>query len=88
MRGGVSILVAKGLAHVYHEGRTVKILLTEKGKEVAEQLAKTKVFAPLAKRAQVVNFAVGGMAATKITAFVYKIAPELLDMKWGRQIEL
>jgi hypothetical protein len=87
-RRWLSILVAKGMAHVFHEGRTVKVLLTEKGKNVAEQLATTEAFAPLAKRAKVVNFAVGDMAATKITAFVYQIAPELLDMKWGRLIEL
>jgi hypothetical protein len=87
-RRWLSILVAKGLAHVYHEGRTVKILLTEKGKDLAEQLANTEVFASLAKRAKVVNFAVGGMAPTRITSFVYKIVPELVDMKWGRPIEL
>jgi hypothetical protein len=87
-RRWLSILVAKGLAQVYHEGRTVKILLSDKGQQVADQLAKTEAFAPLAKRAKIVNLAVGSMAATKITAFVYKIAPELLDMKWGRQIEL
>jgi hypothetical protein len=87
-RRWLSILVSKGLAHVYHEGRTVKILLTDKGKLLAEMLAAGDDFARLAERAKVVNFAVGGMAATKITAFVYKIAPELLDMKWGRPIEL
>ena len=87
-RRWLSILVAKGLTHVYHEGRTVNILLTEKGKEVAERLATTEDFVPLAQRAKVVNLAVGGMAPTKITNFVYHIAPELRTMKWGRPIEL
>jgi len=87
-RRWLSILVAKGLAHVFHEGRTVKILLTEKGNELAVQLSKTDAFGALAKRAKTVNLAVGDMAPTRITGFVYKIAPELVDMKWGGRIEL
>ena len=60
----------------------------EKGAALADQLAEAENFQPLAERAKVVNLAVGHMAPTKITAFVYKIAPELVNMKWGGAIEL
>jgi hypothetical protein len=87
-RRWLSILVAKQLAIVYREGRTVKIQLSKKGAALADQLAEAENFQPLAERAKVVNLAVGHMAPTKITAFVYKIAPELVNMKWGGAIEL
>lgn len=87
-RRWLSILVAKQLAVVYREGRTVKIQLSKKGLELAGQLAEAEPFKPLAERAKVVNSAVGNMASTKITAFVYKIAPEIINMKWGHAIDL
>jgi hypothetical protein len=87
-RRWLSILVAKQLAIVYREGRTVKIQLSTKGMALAGQLAEAEAFKPLAERAKVVNSAVGNMPSTKITAFVYKIAPEIISMKWGNAIEL
>jgi hypothetical protein len=87
-RRWLSILVAKQLANVYREGRTVKIQLSQKGMALAGQLAEVEAFKPLAERARVVNSAVGSMPSTKITAFVYKIAPEIVNMKWGNAIEL
>ena len=87
-RRWLSILVAKQLANVYREGRTVKIQLSQKGMALAGQLAEVEAFKPLAERARVVNSAVGNMPSTKITAFVYKIAPEIVNMKWGNAIEL
>jgi hypothetical protein len=87
-RRWLSILVAKQLAIVYREGRTVKIQLSKAGMALAEQLAEVEAFKPLAERARIVNSAVGSMPSTKITAFVYKIAPEIVNMKWGNAIEL
>jgi len=87
-RKWLSILVAKELAIVYLEGRTVKIQLSTSGAALAEELARTEAFKPIADRAKLVNLAVGSMAPTKITAFIYKIAPEIVSMKWGGSIEL
>jgi hypothetical protein len=87
-RRWLSILVAKQLAVVYREGRTVKIQLSKKGLQLAGQLAEADAFKPLAERARVVNSAVGSMTSTKITAFIYKLAPEIVNMKWGNAIEL
>lgn len=87
-RRWLSILVAKQLVTVYREGRTVKIQLSKDGLGLAKKFAEAEVFKALAERARVVNSAVGGMPSTKITAFVYKIAPEIINMRWGNAIEL
>jgi len=87
-RRWLSILVAKQLAIVYREGRTVKIQLTETGKTLAGRLEGDSGFTALAERARVVNGAVGHMPSTKLTSFVYKIVPEIISMKWGNPIEL
>lgn len=87
-RRWLSILVAKQLAVVYREGRTVKIQLTETGRILAGRLESDNSFATLAERAKVINAAVWHMPSTRLTAFVYKIVPEIISMKWGNPIEL
>ena len=87
-RKWLSILVAKQLAIVYLEARTVKIQLSIAGVALAEELAETEAFRPITERAKLVNLAVGSMAPTKITSFIYKIAPEIVNMRWGGSIEL
>jgi hypothetical protein len=87
-RRWISILVAKGLAHTYLEGRTVNVKLTNVGIEVAAQLSELAEFRPIANRSQVVVSAVGHYTATKLKDFIYDVFPEIIDMQWGRHIEL
>jgi hypothetical protein len=87
-RRWLSILAAKELLSVAKVGRTVQIQLSEKGRGLAAELAKRDEFADLAKRADLVRFAVGNMPGTKLMKFVYRIAPEIVDMKWGDSIKL
>lgn len=87
-RRWISLLVSKGLAHAYLEGRTVNVKLTAAGSAVAARLAELEEFHSLAKRSQIVASAVGGYSATKLKDFVYKVFPEIVDMQWGRHIEL
>lgn len=87
-RRWIGLLVAKGLAHTYLEGRTVNVKLTRAGIEVAAQLSNLDEFHSIAKRSQIVASAVGGYSATKLKDFIYKVFPEIVDMQWGRHIEL
>jgi hypothetical protein len=87
-RRWLGLLAAKDLVLVYRQGSTVKIQLTRPGKMMAERLAETEEFKPLVERANAVNLAVGRMPATRVTAFIYQIAPELNGMRWGEAIEL
>ncbi len=87
-RRWIGLLVAKGLAHTYLEGRTVKVKLTPAGIKVAEQLSNLDEFRSIASRSQIVASAVGGYSATKLKNFIYEVFPEIVDMQWGRNIEL
>jgi hypothetical protein len=77
----IGLLVSKGLAYAYLEGRTVNIKLTPAGKSVALQLSGLKEFQPIAYRSQIVISAVGSYSATKLKDFIYKVFPEIVDMQ-------
>jgi len=87
-RRWIGLLVAKGLADAYLKGRTVNVKLTPAGIKVASQLSDLDEFRSIAKRSQIVASAVGGYSATKLKDFIYKVFPEIVDMQWGRHIEL
>lgn len=87
-RRWIGILVSKGLVHSYLEGRTVKIQLTEDGTLLAEILGKREDFIVLKKRSKLVSVSVGSFSATKLKDFVYEVFPEIVNMKWGKDIEL
>lgn len=87
-RRWIGLLVSKGLAHTYLERRTVNVKLTPAGIKVAAQLSDLDEFRTIAKRSKIVVSAVGGYSATKLKQFIYKVFPEIVDMQWGRHIEL
>jgi len=87
-RRWIGLLVAKGLAHTYLEGRTVNVKLTDAGVNVASHIAELDEYRSLAHRSQMVSSAVGSFPATKLKDFVYQVFPEIVNMQWGRQIEL
>lgn len=87
-RKWISLLVAKRLAQTFLEGRTVKIVLTEKGLELAETLGKRTEFHDLSARSKIISIAVGDYNATKLKDFIYNVFPEITTMKWGEEIEL
>jgi hypothetical protein len=87
-RRWIGLLVSKGLAHTYLDGRTVNVRLTPAGIDVAARLAELDEFRQLANRSHIVASMFGNYSATKLKDFVYKVFPEIVDMQWGRHIEL
>ncbi len=87
-RRWLGLLVAKGLVTTYVEGKTIYVGLTEHGKQIAGQFSESKDFEVLGKRSQLIVKAVGNLSATKLKDFVYETFPEILDMKWGEDIEI
>lgn len=87
-RRWLAIMAAKRLVVVSKEGRTIKVSPTERGLAVARQLTARPEFADLAHRADLVAYAVGKMSATALKRYVYQIAPEIVQMKWGDSITL
>lgn len=85
-RRWLAVLSSKGLVHVKKEGQTVRIGLTQKGQAFSHRISELPEYADLVERAKMVRLAVGDMSATRLKDFVYKIAPEIVEMKWGDTI--
>lgn len=45
------------------------------------------MYSDLSRRADVVLKSVGAMSATRLKDFVYEAIPEIVDMKWGEEIQ-
>lgn len=87
-RRWIGVLVAKGLATTEVEGRTVKVGITEAGKDITIQLASLPEFEDFSKRANVIFTNVGTMGASALKNFIYRVFPEIISLKWGAGIEL
>ena len=87
-RRWIGLLVARGLGIAYTKGRTMNVGLTSRGRDLADQLAQRQEFADLLRRGHLIGRAVGPMSATRLKDFVYQQFPELLDMRWGAEIEV
>lgn len=87
-RRWIALLVSKSLAEAYLEGRTVNVRLTERGVAIAASLREMVEFEELSRRGKMVNTAVGGMTASALKEYIYKVIPEIVDMKWGKDIKL
>lgn len=87
-RRWIGILISKGLANAYLDGRTVNIQLTSAGSTLADNLGELEEFSELKKRSKIISSAVGNYSATKLKNFIYQVFPEIVDMKWGKDIKL
>lgn len=87
-RRWLGLLVARGLVVLGLKGNTVEIGLSDAGRVLANEFRSDPLYADLARRADVVLKAVGPMSATRLKDFVYDAIPEIVDMKWGKEIEL
>lgn len=85
-RRWIGILFARGLAQTRVEGRTVYVGLTPAGEEVANTLCKIESFSAQKKRADLLKKVFGDYSGTKIKDFIYKVFPEVINLKWGEEI--
>jgi len=81
----LNILIAKGLASVSIEGRKVVILLTDRGRTLAQELSKDPVFEPYARRSALLkrNF---DLTATNLMRFIYDTFPEIVTLRSNEAI--
>lgn len=87
-RRWLGLLAARGLVTLGLQGNTVQIGLSDAGRALASLFRHDPLFADLARRADVVVKAVGPMSAMRLKDFVYEAVPEIVDMKWGKEIDL
>ena len=85
-RRWLGLLHARGLVVLGVAGNTVQVGLTDRGREVAEELRFDPLNADLAHRSDLTVAAVGSMPATRLKDFVYEVIPEIVDMKWGEAL--
>ncbi len=84
-RQWLNILVARGLAVVSVEGRTVTVGLTDSGVTVARHLADSEAFADIARRAAAIRQHFD-LSATYLVRFVYETFPELVSLRSNEAI--
>jgi hypothetical protein len=81
----LNTLVAKGLASVSVEGRTVAIGPTPTGLQIARSLAQSEPFADMTRRAKALHTHFD-ISATNLMRFIYETFPELLSMRKNEAI--
>ena len=81
----LNILIAKGLAAVSIEGRTVVITLTEQGRAVARRFAEDPLFEPYARRSTLLKRHFD-MTATNLMRFIYDTFPEVVTLRSNEAI--
>jgi hypothetical protein len=86
-RRWIGILVAKGLADTYLQGRTVHVRLTEEGLLLASKMAEQEVFEDLDIRSRLIDKTVGAKSGRWLKETIYEVVPELTGMDWGEEIE-
>lgn len=76
----LNILVAKGLASISVEGRTVVITITETGRNRARRLARDDLFAKYTRRATLLKRHFD-LTATNLMRFIYDTFPEVVSLR-------
>jgi hypothetical protein len=81
----LNVLIAKGLAIVSVEGRTVVISLTPEGRRLAGKLAENELFEPYARRSALLKRHFD-MTATNLMRFIYETFPEVITLRSNEAI--
>ena len=87
-RRWLGLLSARGLVSLRVEGRTIQIGLTDRGRAIANSIARDEPFSETARRSELLLRAVGPLSATRLKEFVYETVPEIITMKWGEEISV
>lgn len=85
-RRWIGILYARGLASTHLQGRTVYVGLTPAGERIAHILNATQSLEAQRTRAEALRKAFGHYSGTKLKEFIYRVFPEIIDLKWGEEI--
>ncbi len=78
-------LVARGLAIVSVEGRTVVVTLTERGRLTARRLSDDEAFSAYVERATILKRHFDN-TATHLMKFIYSTFPEIVSLRSGASI--
>lgn len=80
------LLYSKGLIELENVENTINIMITENGKEVAEKIKHLSELEVYDARSIIIKRNFDHLSATEIKELVYKVIPEILDLKFGDEI--
>lgn len=83
----LNILVAKGLATINIEGRTIVIAPTITGRQHSQILAEYEVFSPYVRRARLLNRHFD-LTASNLMRFIYATFPEVVSLRSNSPITI
>lgn len=87
-RRWIGLLVARGLATTFVQGKTVHVGLTERGRQIATLLSENEDFTDIKERSDLIVSAFGNYSASRIKSFIYDVFPEIETMTWGEDISI
>ena len=76
----INVLVAKGLATLNIEGRTIVIGLTDSGRDAARELAADPLFEPYGRRSMALKRHCD-LTGTRLMRFIYDTFPEIVTLR-------
>lgn len=82
----INLLVAKGLAKVDLQGKSIEISLTDKGIQKAKSLEDQDIFEDIARRAKLLK-RFFDQKGTTLMRFIYKTFPEIGTLRLGEGIK-
>jgi hypothetical protein len=82
----LNVLTARGLVQTSVQGRTVRIGLSSRGAELAQELIASSDFKLMSQRAHLLKSHCD-LSATNLMKFIYETFPELSSMRAGQAIE-
>jgi hypothetical protein len=81
----LNVLIAKGLATVSAQGRTIVIALTAAGRALADQAGKDRLFEPYVRRSDLLKRHFD-LSATHLMRFIYDTFPEVVTLSSNEAI--
>lgn len=82
----INLLVAKQLATVHVDGRTIHVGLTPEGKRRGDALAAAPEYSDIARRSRLLKTHLGDLKAKALMEFVYETFPEITTLRYGEAI--
>jgi hypothetical protein len=79
-------LLARGLIETVPTGRYIDLRVTSTGRSVADSLARTLAWSPIAERANLLRSTFARQSGAWMKDFIYQEFPEVARAEWGAKL--
>lgn len=87
-RNFLNILIAKNLLNIKYENKTLCIYMTDKGKEISNELLSLPEFNDQKFRSELLFKKFNAYSSTKMKNYIYETFPEIITLELGEKIEI